>query len=93
MEKTVSVILEDDEGTRLDRFVRRNHPQINQGRIEKLLRGGVIRVDGAKAKSSLRLKAGMEVSMPKTIINTNSSIREKTAQKSDPKTVKKVRRH
>ena len=91
MEKTISVILEGDEGTRLDRFIRRNHPQVNQGRIEKLLRGGVIRVDGAKAKSSLRLKAGMEVSMPKTIINIDRVIKEKTVQKSDPKIVKKVR--
>ena len=72
MDKLNIVITETDEGSRLDRFVRRHHPEVNQGRIEKLLRNGVIRVDGAKSKSSFRLEAGMEVSMPKTIITTES---------------------
>lgn len=57
----------DDVGSRLDRFIRRKHPDVNQGRIEKLLRGGVIRLDGAKAKSSTRLEMGSIISMPKTI--------------------------
>ena len=61
------VITESDTDSRLDRFIRRHHPDLNQGRIEKLLRGGVIRVDGDKVKSSFRLIEGMEVSMPKVI--------------------------
>lgn len=66
-EKIEHLVTADDDGTRLDRFVRRIHPDVNQGRIEKLLRGGIIRLDGAKAKSSARLAEGAVVSMPKKI--------------------------
>ncbi len=83
-------VTESDNGTRLDRFVRRHHPDVNQGRIEKLLRGGVIRVDGAKAKSSFRLETGMDVSMPKKIITPDVAPRPKKISNADPKTVAAV---
>lgn len=54
----------DDEGVRLDRWLRRRFPALTQGRIEKLLRTGQIRVDGAKAKSNFRLAPGQEVRIP-----------------------------
>ena len=86
------VVDDNDDGTRLDRFVRRHHPDVNQGRIEKLLRGGVIRVDGAKAKSSFRLAAGMDVSMPKTIITPDQAAKpSRKAPSADPKIVASVR--
>lgn len=91
MDKLNIIITEADAGSRLDRFVRRHHPQVNQGRIEKLLRNGVIRVDGAKSKSSFRLETGMEVSMPKTIITTETAPRQKPVQKADPRTVEAVK--
>jgi 23S rRNA pseudouridine955/2504/2580 synthase len=91
MDRLNLVITESDSGTRLDRFLRRHHPGVNQGRIEKLLRGGVIRVDGNKAKSSFRLEAGMEVSMPKTIIAPDADIPTKKKVSADPETVEIVR--
>ena len=51
----------DDAGRRLDRWLRERYPALTQGRIEKLLRKGDIRVDGSKAKSNLRLAEGMAV--------------------------------
>ena len=91
MEKILLNISDDDAGTRLDRLIRRYHPDVNQGRIEKLLRSGVIRVDGSKAKSSYRLEAGMEVSMPKTIHNIEAQPKAKPRPKADPKTVEVVK--
>jgi 23S rRNA pseudouridine955/2504/2580 synthase len=91
MDRLNLVITESDNGTRLDRFLRRHHPDVNQGRIEKLLRGGVIKVDGDKAKSSFRLEAGMQVSMPKSIITPDAAPRSKKTRSADPQTVDIVR--
>ncbi|MCC6914920.1 MAG: RluA family pseudouridine synthase [Rhodospirillaceae bacterium] len=54
-----------DEGdTRLDRWLKRRFPELTQGRIEKLLRTGQIRVDGARVKSSQRVEAGQTIRVP-----------------------------
>jgi len=54
----------DDDGTRLDRWVRRKFGGVSQGQIEKMLRTGQIRVDGKRAKSSTRLETGQSVRVP-----------------------------
>ncbi|MEL6235176.1 MAG: pseudouridine synthase, partial [Pseudomonadota bacterium] len=59
----IAVAPEDAE-TRLDRWFRRRFPHITQGRIEKMLRKGEIRVDGGRAKSAQRLAAGQVVRVP-----------------------------
>lgn len=56
-------VSEKEAGVRLDRWVKRRMP-MTQGELEKLLRTGQIRVDGARAKSSTRLQAGMDVRLP-----------------------------
>ena len=43
---------------RLDRYLREENPGLTQGAIEKALRKGQIKVNGSKAKSSLRVKSG-----------------------------------
>ena len=55
---------EDEDGTRIDRFLRRVVPGLTQGPVEKMLRSGLIRVDGNKAKPADRLEAGMELRLP-----------------------------
>lgn len=52
-----------ESGTRLDRWIKRR-TQITQGQLEKLLRTGQVRVDGARAKSSTRLHTGQQVRLP-----------------------------
>lgn len=61
--QTISVDPEEHDA-RLDRWLRRRFPGVTQGQIEKLLRSGQIRVDGARAKSSDRLHAGQTVRLP-----------------------------
>lgn len=54
-----------DEGDqRLDRWLKKRFPQLNQIMIEKLCRTGQLRVDGARVKASTRLEAGQEVRVP-----------------------------
>jgi len=65
MSQVQNVIVEQDENnTRLDRWVKRRFPGLAQGKVEKALRTGQIRVDGKKSKSNFRLLAGMEVRLP-----------------------------
>lgn len=54
----------DDADQRLDRWFKRQFPQISQGRLEKMCRKGEIRVDGGRVKASTRLEAGQAVRVP-----------------------------
>lgn len=54
----------DEDGTRLDRYLRRQIADLSQAQIEKLLRGGKIRIDGTKVKSNFRITAQMQISVP-----------------------------
>lgn len=57
-------ITELEAGQRLDRWLRKLLPSVPLGAIFQKLRSGAIRVDGKKAAGSLRLAAGMKVSLP-----------------------------
>jgi 23S rRNA pseudouridine955/2504/2580 synthase len=57
-------VAEDEDDTRLDRWLRRKFEGVTQGQIEKSVRRGEIRVDGGRAKSNTRLKAGQIVRVP-----------------------------
>ena len=51
----------DEADQRLDRWLRRRFPQVNQGRIERMCRKGEIRVDGGRVRPATRLEAGQVV--------------------------------
>ncbi len=57
-------ITELEAGQRLDRWLRKLLPTMPLGAIFQKLRSGAIRVDGKKVAGSLRLAAGMKVSLP-----------------------------
>jgi 23S rRNA pseudouridine955/2504/2580 synthase len=52
------------EDQRLDRWLRRLHPHLPQGRIEQMCRRGEIRVDGGRVRPATRLAAGQVVRLP-----------------------------
>ena len=54
----------DEADLRLDRWFKRRFPALGHGRLEKLLRTGQVRVDGKRAKASLRLAPGQVVRVP-----------------------------
>lgn len=54
----------DDGVTRIDRWFRRRYPQLTQSQIEKLIRTGQVRVDGARVKASDRVEPGQMVRVP-----------------------------
>jgi 23S rRNA pseudouridine955/2504/2580 synthase len=61
---TIVSVKQDEAGQRLDRWFHRRYPMLGHGGLEKMLRKGQIRVDGARAKAALRLDAGAEVRVP-----------------------------
>ena len=58
----------EDEGVRLDRWLRREIPDLTQGIIQKNLRLRGISVNGRKAEASLRLQVGDEVTVRPQIL-------------------------
>jgi len=68
-------IPEKEGGQRLDRWLRNRYPGLGQGKLQKLLRTGQIRVDGARAKAGDRVDAGQSIRIPPNI----ESPRDQTA--------------
>jgi 23S rRNA pseudouridine955/2504/2580 synthase len=59
--RTVS---QDEAGMRLDRWFKLHFPGLGFGHLQKLLRSGQVRVNGARVIASTRLAAGQEVRVP-----------------------------
>ena len=60
----IETVPQDEDNTRLDRFLRRLIPGLAQGSIERMLRNGLIRLDGVKAKANSRISVGQSVRLP-----------------------------
>jgi 23S rRNA pseudouridine955/2504/2580 synthase len=54
----------DEAEQRLDRWFRRQFPQVTQGLLEKLCRKGDVRVDGGRVKTSARVGPGQVIRVP-----------------------------
>lgn len=74
VEYTQYIVTEDDEGKRLDRVIRRLLPDLPLSGIYRLIRKGVVRVEGKKAGQSCALIRGMKISVPVSCIDTSTSI-------------------
>ena len=61
--QTITVAAEDGE-QRLDRWLKRQFPQVTQGMVEKFCRKGELRVDGKRVKASDRIAGGQVVRVP-----------------------------
>ena len=71
----------DEDGLRLDRWFARHFPQLTHGRLEKLLRTGQVRVEGARVKANHRVAEGQTVRVPPLPISSA----EVQAEKPKPK--------
>ena len=57
-------VSDSEADIRLDRWFKRRLPGLAHGHLERLLRTGQIRVDGARAKSGQRLAPGQRIRVP-----------------------------
>ena len=58
------VVAVDEAGLRLDRWFQRHFPSLPHARLQALLRGGQVRLDGRRAKANDRLVAGQTIRVP-----------------------------
>ncbi len=54
----------DDDGLRLDRWLKKYYPSLPHTLVQKLVRTGQVRVDGGRMKADARLSTGQEVRIP-----------------------------
>lgn len=64
MNHDIIEVSEDDDGQRLDRWLKKKRPDLPHVLVQKLLRKGQVRVDGGRAKPETRLATGQKVRMP-----------------------------
>ncbi len=57
-------VTEDEEGMRLDRWFKRRLPGLSLSHLNKIVRTGQVRVDGARVKTATRLSAGQKIRVP-----------------------------
>jgi hypothetical protein len=55
---------QDDDGQRLDRWLKKNIEEVSFVMAQKLIRTGQIRIDGKRVKPDARLVAGQEIRLP-----------------------------
>ncbi|PZO75638.1 MAG: RluA family pseudouridine synthase [Mesorhizobium amorphae] len=53
-----------ESGMRLDRWFKAHYPGLGFGHLQKLLRSGQVRVNGARAKADTRIEPGQTVRVP-----------------------------
>ncbi|HEV2818315.1 MAG TPA: RluA family pseudouridine synthase [Allosphingosinicella sp.] len=58
------LVTEEDDGIRLDRWFRRNLPEVSFGQISRWARTGQLRLDGRRAAPGDRIEAGQTVRVP-----------------------------
>ena len=75
----------DEDGLRLDRWFARHYPALTHGRLEKLLRTGQVRVEGARVKASHRVAEGQTVRVPPLPVSSAEVLAEKPKPKINAK--------
>jgi len=57
-------VADDDDGQRLDRWLKKAMPGVPYALIQKMMRTGQVRVNGKRAKAETRLESGQTVRIP-----------------------------
>ena len=57
-------VSEEDDGIRLDRWFRRNLPEVSFGQVSRWARTGQLRLDGKRAAPGDRIEAGQSIRVP-----------------------------
>ena len=57
-------VKEDEDGQRLDRWLKQTLPRTPYALLQKMVRTGQVRIDGKRAKTDTRLMAGQDIRLP-----------------------------
>ncbi len=64
MSVEISTVAKDEDGMRLDRWFKRRKPALTLAHLNKLVRTGQVRIDGARVKTSTRVTSGQQIRVP-----------------------------
>ena len=73
----------EDDNIRLDRWFKRNKPDVTHALLQKLLRKGGVKLNGKKAQSSVRVAEGDEILLKVEIVAQQSTRKSKKNQISE----------
>lgn len=77
---------------RLDRYLRSLYPNLQQSVIEKAVRKGLIRVNGNKCTSKVKVSGGEVIFIPDHISSLSQNLPERTYSKAAALLLQKIRR-
>ena len=77
IDQAANTITDDEDGIRLDRWIKRRFGDIPHGQIQKWLRTGQIRVGGKRAEASNRVTAGQTVRIPPQLETMRGEVQKK----------------
>ena len=60
---SISVVIKDEQGTRLDKYLSNKYPELSRGYIQKLIEDGNVLVNNKCEKSSYKVKENDEILM------------------------------
>lgn len=85
MSVEMETVSAEEAGMRLDRWFRRRHPDLTLSHLNKMVRTGQVRVDGARAKTSTRVEPGQQVRVPPLRLDaaTAPSVKRASASEED----------
>ncbi len=63
------IVTEEEDGIRLDRWLKKKYPDTTFSNVQKILRTGQLRVDGKRAKGDVRLEKGQSIRVPPQMAN------------------------
>jgi 23S rRNA pseudouridine955/2504/2580 synthase len=66
------IIEQDDDGQRLDRFLKKTFPTLTFGQTQKLIRTGQIRINGGRVKQDTKISMGDDLRLPPSLQNGQS---------------------
>ncbi len=88
-ERIITVGPEDD-GQRLDRWLKKCVPELPYGLAQKLIRKGAIKIDGRRGKTDSRLTAGQQVRIPPIEDRPERQKKEKEFKEGDLEFIKSL---
>lgn len=79
---------EDEEGMRLDRWFKRRMPSLSLSHLNKIVRTGEVRVDGARVKTATRLAKGQSVRVPPLKLAAPAIVRAREISEADARALR-----
>ena len=59
---------EDNDGARLDKWAKRELPDVPHSMVQRMLRKGEMRLNGKKAEANARIKKGDEITVKSNLL-------------------------